>query len=161
MEIKRFTECSVRQQQRCVAEVAEKVLEVIGAADIPEFVSAFSKRMLRGHAYGERVLQAAEQQQLQQNVTSMCEDSELKGNHGRGGVIARLGAGLPTKQVAAIAGCSVRTVQRAKKDERENPARDQRFKQTLPLKRIRVPLVEKEATIRWLHEMCPTRSGTV
>ena len=104
------------------------------------------------------MLAAAEQQQLQNNVTSLSE--ELEGNPGRGGVLARLGAGIATKQIAALAGCSVRTMQRAKKDQRENPARDKRFKETLPLHRIRVPINEKQATIRWLHEICPTRSGT-
>ena len=130
------------------------MVQLGNVADMPAFMAAFDLRMLRRYSRGGRLLAAAEQLQLQNNVTTLSE--ELEGNHGRGGVLARLGAGIATKQIAALAGCSVRTMQRAKKDQRENPARDKRFKETLPLHRIRVPINEKLATIRWLHEICPS-----
>jgi len=144
-----------RQKRERSKEVADTIIAGNGVNDIPALMADVEKRLLRSH--GVKMVEAAEQK-LTNNVTVLC--TEMKGNHGRGGVIARLSEGISTPEMAKIAACSERTVQRAKKDMKENPARDVRFKQRPKLKRLRVPLTERIATIAWIHDQCPTKSGT-
>ena len=116
--MRRFTICSERQQGRRVGALEKKAIEINGATDLPEFIAAFNQRVLRGHTDEPQSIAAVQQQQqLQQNLTELCE--ELKGNHGRGGVIARLGVDIPTEQVAVLAGCSPRTVHVHAKTQRK------------------------------------------
>ncbi len=95
---------------------------------------------------------------LQRNVTSLCV--EAKGNRGRGGIVARVTAGLPTAQAAELAGCSTRTVQRARKDKEENPAWDAVWLQHPALERERVSKSEVAAVLAWIHVQCPVKSGS-
>ena len=69
--------------------------------------------------------------------------------------------GLPTKEAAAFAGCSERTIQRARREKQDAKTNGHLFvKHKMKTKRPKISVEEKKATERWLGEKCPVKSGT-
>jgi hypothetical protein len=151
-ELTTFSKLGPRQQQRRVSQVVEAIKSISGAEELDVVVAAVHKRLTNELPVDQL------KEQLMHNVHSTL--SEMTGNGGKGGFAARVLDGIPTEQAARLGSCSPRTIQRARNNQKQNPAYDAVWKQHPARTRKRIGAGEQKAVEDWLYNECPVRSGT-
>jgi hypothetical protein len=113
---------------------------------------------------GQRILQeattSAEQRTLAAAAVDLSHQAGRACNAGVLGVMATAGGGLSTSRIAELTGSAKRTVRHARQAAAAGvPNTFTSQTKVQGLTRTAVGEVERRATIAWMHDECPARSG--
>ena len=167
LNLKPYTELGRRQQKRRRSQGERALAAISGPEGIAELAADIAKDatpklsiVTRTPTPSPTRAPSSRAAVLEENVerlfASLPPHSPI-----RRGLVGELVEGLPVQEAADLAGCSPRTVERARQERKEDKDNGHLLaKYQAHVKRQKISAEERKATEKWLDEKCPVKSGT-